>query len=165
MMAAVLTASAEETRALGEQLGRSLANGDILLLHGGLGAGKTTLTQGILNGLNATAPAQSPTFMLVSEHLGETAGGQAVTIRHVDLYRLTSLEEVDSCGYAELLDDPDGIVIVEWPERAMEHLPSRFLLVSIDFAAGNHRTITMTAFPGDDRPSETLQKVQTLDAP
>jgi tRNA threonylcarbamoyladenosine biosynthesis protein TsaE len=145
------TDSPEVTRALGEQLARCLVEGDVLLLHGDLGAGKTTLTQGILSGLNAGSPGQSPTFILVSEHQGELASGAPVAIRHLDLYRLNHPGELDSFGYADLLHAGQGITIVEWPERAGDFLPERYILIELGFAGDDKRVISVSGVPDDDR--------------
>jgi tRNA threonylcarbamoyl adenosine modification protein YjeE len=75
-------------RALGREIGRALAPGDVVLLHGDLGAGKTTLAQGIAAALGVTGVTQSPTFTLVSEHPATLAGGENVTLYHLDIYRL-----------------------------------------------------------------------------
>jgi tRNA threonylcarbamoyladenosine biosynthesis protein TsaE len=145
------TDSPEATRALGEQVARLLDRGDVLLLHGDLGAGKTTLTQGILSGLNAGSPGQSPTFILVSEHQGELPSGEPVTIRHLDLYRLNHPEELDSFGYADLLHASDSITIVEWPERAGNFLPEQYVLIEFNFGGEDQRVITVHVVPEDDR--------------
>ncbi len=105
------SASAEETRRIGEGLARELAPGGALLLYGDLGAGKTVLVQGIAAGLGIDPrEVQSPTFTLVREH--RAAGGRLV---HVDLYRLRP-EDVAATGLEELLAGP-GIKVVEWAER------------------------------------------------
>jgi tRNA threonylcarbamoyladenosine biosynthesis protein TsaE len=151
----VESGSPEETRALGRRLGALLAPGEVVLLHGDLGAGKTTLTQGVLEGLGAASAAQSPTFTLVSEHLARTAGGDSVRVYHVDLYRLSGPEEIGSFGYGDLLNDAGSIVLVEWPERAGELLPERYLLVTLHFAGEDRRRIELSWHP-DDRGLEEL---------
>jgi tRNA threonylcarbamoyladenosine biosynthesis protein TsaE len=145
------TDSPEVTRVLGEQLARWLVEGDVLLLHGDLGAGKTTLTQGILSGLKTGSPGQSPTFILASEHQGELASGAPVAIRHLDLYRLNHPGELDSFGYADLLHAGQGVTIVEWPERAGDFLPERYVLIEFDFGGEDQRVITVHVVPEDDR--------------
>jgi tRNA threonylcarbamoyladenosine biosynthesis protein TsaE len=106
-----LTASEEETVAVGEALGRELAPDGALLLSGDLGAGKTVLTRGVAAALGIPPrEVQSPTFTLIREHLG--SGGRLI---HVDLYRLAP-SEVGSLGLEELLAGA-GVKVVEWAER------------------------------------------------
>ena len=107
----VITASEEETERIGESLARNLRSGAVLLLYGELGAGKTALVRGLARGLGApTENVTSPTFTLIQEY-----AGTAVTLYHVDLYRLTP-REVDELGLEELVAG-DGIVAIEWAER------------------------------------------------
>ncbi len=106
-----ITSSEEETERIGESLARSLRSGAVLLLYGELGAGKTALVRGLARGLGApTENVSSPTFTLIQEY-----AGTAVTLYHVDLYRLTP-REVDELGLEELVSG-DGIVAIEWAER------------------------------------------------
>jgi tRNA threonylcarbamoyladenosine biosynthesis protein TsaE len=128
----LITKSADETRAIGERLGRLLRAGDVLLLHGDLGSGKTTLTQGIARGLGVEDYVQSPTFTLVAEHTGSTPCGTPLRLYHIDLYRLSGEEDLPSFGYEQYLAPVDGITVIEWPERAGSTLPDRYLLVTIE---------------------------------
>jgi tRNA threonylcarbamoyladenosine biosynthesis protein TsaE len=111
------TASEEETIALGERLARELPPRGLVLLIGNLGAGKTTLAKGIVNGLGAAAPedVSSPTFTLVHEY----GGGR---VYHIDLYRLDEPREVATLGLDELLES-DALVLMEWGERFPQLLP------------------------------------------
>ncbi len=104
------TASADETIAAGEEIGRSLPRRALVLLIGNLGAGKTTLAKGIVKGLGAAAPEEvsSPTFTLIHEY-GER-------VFHVDLYRLEDERDVLTLGLDELMDR-DAVMLVEWGER------------------------------------------------
>lgn len=154
MPVVIRTDGPDATRAFGSRLAGLLLSGDVLLLHGDLGTGKTTLTQGILRGLRVTSPGQSPTFTLVSEHTGELASGSPVSIRHLDLYRLNQTEELDSFGYADMLDATEGITIVEWPERAGERLPREYVLVELNFDGDDHRLITVRPVPDAKRFGE-----------
>jgi tRNA threonylcarbamoyladenosine biosynthesis protein TsaE len=101
--------SAVETEALGARIAERLQPGDVVLLSGDLGAGKTTLIRGACRALGITGPVTSPTFTI-----GQRYSGGRLPVSHLDLYRLESLEEEDPA----LLDDylrPDGIAFVEWP--------------------------------------------------
>lgn len=140
-------ASAGEMRALGGRLARHLKAGDVVLLHGDLGAGKTTLVQGIAEGFGVVEAVQSPTFTLVAEHEGRTQDGTGLKLYHLDLYRLTDPAELESFGYESYLQPADGISLIEWPERADSWLPDRFLLVRIDYAAEGARAVTLEAVP------------------
>jgi tRNA threonylcarbamoyladenosine biosynthesis protein TsaE len=100
----------EETRALGERLGKGMRPGDCLALLGQLGAGKTTLVQGIVAGAGGEQDVRSPTFLLHSIHPG------MVTIHHLDLYRLPDGVDLASLGLDEHLEE--GAAVVEWGERA-----------------------------------------------
>jgi len=105
----VESASAEETELLGARIAERLEPGDIVLLAGDLGAGKTTLIRGACRALGVTSPVTSPTFTI-----GQRYEGGRVPVSHLDLYRLESLEDEDPA----LLDDylrPDAIAFVEWP--------------------------------------------------
>lgn len=130
--------SAEAMRSLGAEIAASLAIGDVLMLHGDLGAGKTTLTQGIAAGLGVDGPVQSPTFTLVREHQG-----RAMKLYHLDLYRLVDPDELENLGYEVYLDPPDGVSVIEWPERAGDWLPERFTLVRIEHLGGDRRQVTI----------------------
>jgi len=136
---------------LGERLARTLDRGDVLLLHGDLGAGKTTLVQGLARGFQITGPIQSPTFGIVSEHLGVGREGDPLVLYHLDLYRLEDGDNLDSIGYDVYLDPQDGVSAIEWPERAGGWLPDRFTLVTIEHAGADLRHVTITHH-GSDEP-------------
>lgn len=106
----VRTRSPEETRALGECLALDAVPGDLLVLTGPLGAGKTVLAQGFARGLGVARSATSPSFVLVHTMQGR------LPLHHADLWRLERPEEVDDLALGELL--ADGVVLVEWGERA-----------------------------------------------
>ena len=131
------TASADETRALGGRIAALLVPGDVVLLHGDLGAGKTTLTQGIGAALGMTRLAQSPTFSLVVDTL--LPGG--AILRHIDLYRLDGVSELDDLGFEDLTSDPEAITVIEWPERAAGMLPEAYLLIELDPSGPDKRSI------------------------
>ncbi|MGD9933459.1 MAG: tRNA (adenosine(37)-N6)-threonylcarbamoyltransferase complex ATPase subunit type 1 TsaE [Dehalococcoidia bacterium] len=121
----VLTADEEQTRALGERIGRSLKRGDVLLLSGDLGTGKTCLTQGIGRGLDCKGNVNSPSYVLMNEYEGRE------TLFHADLYRIEDVEELDDLGlwdYAER-----GVLVIEWPERGPELLPGDGLVVELRY--------------------------------
>ncbi len=148
--ASQVSTSAEQTREIGALLGMALLPGDVVLLHGDLGAGKTTLTQGLLRALGVNVQVNSPTFVIVANYEGSLADGVPVSVRHVDLYRLDDPGEIESTGYFDLIEDPDAILIIEWPERAGPHLPERYILVEIDFAGADARNIAVSRRTGGE---------------
>jgi len=115
------THSDEETIALGRTLAASLPKPAVVLLIGNLGAGKTTLAKGIVNGLGAAEPEEvsSPTFTLIHEY-GSAAHGNLVY--HIDLYRLERPEEIATLGLDEIFDR-EAVVLIEWGERFPRLLP------------------------------------------
>ncbi len=116
--------TAEEMRALGERLARQLRAGDLVVLSGGLGAGKTTLAQGIGRGLGVRAPVLSPTFVIARVH----RDGR-VPVVHVDAYRLSSVAEVDDLDLDASLEE--SVTLVEWGEGLVEDLSGDRLEVRI----------------------------------
>ena len=130
--------TAEDMRDLGEEIGRELAAGDLVILDGPLGAGKTTLTQGIARGMNVRGRVTSPTFTIAREHRPLATDG--VTLIHVDAYRLFGEEGPGSDGEAfDALDSldldtdlEDSVVVAEWGMGLAEVLSERYLQVSID---------------------------------
>jgi tRNA threonylcarbamoyladenosine biosynthesis protein TsaE len=124
------TSSPEETEAAGEELGRRLRTGDLVLLKGELGAGKTTFVRGIARGTGATVPVASPTFQLVRIYPGR------LQLAHVDLYRLEKGDELRDLGLEELLEA--GAVVVEWGERIDVHDGA---LIEFEHMGGDRRLI------------------------
>jgi tRNA threonylcarbamoyladenosine biosynthesis protein TsaE len=115
---------AEDTRAIGAALAPLLHPGDALALTGELGAGKTTLVQGLARGLGFTGPVVSPTFTLVREYRGR------LTVYHVDVYRLERVQDVIDLGFEEMTGD-DGVLVVEWGDVVEGLLPPEHLLVEL----------------------------------
>src|SRR5690349_11309434 len=120
----VCSRSADDTRALGERLASVLRPGDVVVLTGDLGAGKTVLAKGIAAGLGVSEPVVSPTFTIVREYEGD------VPLQHLDVYRLDHLQEVIDLGLDELLDG-HAVTIVEWGEAVSALLPADRLEVSL----------------------------------
>ena len=120
--------SPKETLQLGKSLGSSLIPGDIILLNGDLGAGKTHLTQGICYGvgLDEGSYIRSPTFTLINEYQGK------LPIYHIDLYRIDSLEEIYSLGLEEILFN-QGITIIEWAEKLRSPKNHKNLILNIQY--------------------------------
>ena len=144
------TASEEATRALGERLGGCLRAGDVVLLSGDLGSGKTRLAQGIGRGLGCPGPVTSPTFVLVNEHVGRER------LFHADLYRIAGADDLSELGLWE--EAERGVLVVEWPDRAAGHLPAATLTVEITVDGAEQRTFRLRA--GDDRGRELLAALE-----
>lgn len=119
------TSSASETRSVGARLGAAAAPGTLIALVGPLGAGKTQLAKGVAEGLGITSVVNSPTFVLMNEHVGR------LRLFHVDAYRLDEPEEALAAG---LLDERevDGMTVVEWADRLDGWLPEERLDIEID---------------------------------
>jgi tRNA threonylcarbamoyladenosine biosynthesis protein TsaE len=124
----LVTASPEETRAVGRVLGEAALPGTVLALRGELGAGKTQLAKGVADGLGVTSVVNSPTFVLMNEHTGR------LRLYHVDAYRLGDPEEALAAG---LLDDReiDGVTVIEWAERLDGWLPVERLDIALTTGA------------------------------
>jgi tRNA threonylcarbamoyladenosine biosynthesis protein TsaE len=132
------TRSPEETQQLGRRLGKMAQAGDVILLVGKLGAGKTCLTQGIAWGLSIDEYAASPSFVLVRELYGR------LPLYHVDFYRLEKLEEIAELGLDEYFYGK-GVTVVEWAEKAFTLLPPENLLIEMEYVAETERRLHLKA--------------------
>ena len=113
--------SVRDTEAIAAHLARSLAGGECLALYGDLGAGKTQFTRGLAIGLGADPHlVSSPTFVLLNIYAGER-----LKLYHLDAYRVAGADDFDAIGFDELLEDPAGVVVVEWPTRVEAMLPPK----------------------------------------
>lgn len=134
-MKEVITNNYEETIEYGYKLGKLLSSGDVLLLAGDLGAGKTTFTKGIGKALGITRVINSPTFTIVKEYYGD------YPLYHLDLYRLDGLgSDFDLEEYFE----SDGITVCEWPNNVNEIIPNEYLLIEIFRLEFDKRLIRFT---------------------
>ena len=133
--------SAQDLMDAGALLAVQLRAGDVLALCGDLGAGKTTLVRGLCAALGVDpAEVASPTFALVHQYQGREH-----TVVHADLYRLESRQEAEAAGLGELLDDPEVICAVEWPECAPGLLPPHTLWLRVDVTPGGRRVTQQKA--------------------
>jgi tRNA threonylcarbamoyladenosine biosynthesis protein TsaE len=148
----VLSESEATTEAAGERLGGSLAPGDVVLLYGDLGAGKTAFVRGLARGLGADpTDVSSPTFTIVQEYAGR------LTLYHVDLYRLEE-KEVDDLGLEELVLG-DGVVAIEWAER-WRGRPEDVVEVRLEHAEEETRRIMVSrqlSTPNRQPPTPNVQ--------
>ena len=131
--------TAEDTRSFGEHLAERLGPGDLVILTGDLGAGKTTLTQGIGEGLGVRGPITSPTFVIARVHPSLSSGPALV---HVDAYRLGGTAELDDLDLDADIDE--AVTVVEWGEGLAESLSGDRLELSLNRTDNDERTITLT---------------------
>ncbi len=140
------THSTEETRSFGYRLASELLPGTPLCLNGDLGAGKTTLVQGLLEGLGAYRPYVSPTFVIMKQYdLPQATTNGIKRVYHADAYRV-GVKDFDEIGFAEWCADPDGLVILEWPERIADILPEKRIDVTLKFLSETDRKISVKKF-------------------
>jgi len=147
----VLSSSAGQTRNIGMKLGKVTGAGDIILLVGSLGAGKTCLTQGIARGLGIHEYTVSPSFVLVREYQGK------LPLYHIDLYRLERLEEVSQLGLDDYFSG-NGVCVVEWADKGLGVLPQEHLLIEIEIISPIKRKLKFV--PIGKRYLEILLKLK-----
>lgn len=127
---------------MGEEIGAALDGGEVILLHGGLGAGKTLFTKGIMSGLDFDIDeVTSPSFTLVNLYRAE-----AFDVYHIDFWRLDDAADVaGAVGLSEILEDTKAVVIIEWPERLREFPPKRPVIdIRIEGDGDDQRSVTIT---------------------
>ena len=130
----ITTRSSEETIKLGERIGRLLAPNNVLALTGELGAGKTTLIQGIAGGMGIANWVTSPTFTLINEFKGR------IDLFHVDLYRIDRMEDAEDIAIEEYFK-AGGVTVIEWAEKIKPLLPESVIEIGIKFRSENERDI------------------------
>jgi len=140
----------EQTQRLGIRLAELAQAGDVFLLTGNLGSGKTCLTQGIAWGLGVKEYAFSPSFVIVREYHGR------LTLYHVDFYRLDRIEEIIDLGLDEYLYG-SGVCVVEWAEKGMAVLPKEHLLINLSYISDIERTVSLE--PKGHRYAQVLKSL------
>ena len=136
LRAGITTASAEESRAIGEKLGAALPADTTLALHGNLGVGKTTFVQGLARGLRIQEPVTSPTYGIYTLQRGRT------NLLHLDAYRLESAQQVEDLLLADFLTSP-WCLAVEWPEKIADWLPPNTLHLDLGITSDERHTIRL----------------------
>ena len=147
----IVTHSAEETRKLGARLAEHLRPGDVVLLQGDLGAGKSEFARGVARGLGISGPVPSPSFTILNVY-----DEGRLPMYHFDWYRIHDPDEIGEMGFEEQLHG-DGAALIEWSERAPEYLPERVLEISIHTVDENTREITFSPQGGFVFREEQLQ--------
>jgi len=135
-----LTNSDEDTRHLASKLTGDFTGGDILLLYGPMGSGKTTFTQGIANAFGISR-LTSPTYVILNQY-DINVGSAINTLNHFDLYRLESEDQLRSVNFEEIIIDPNSLSVVEWPEK-LKKLPNSFYQVTITPKGQHQREISI----------------------
>ena len=135
------TSSVEATQRAGRELASLLRAGDIILLTGPLGAGKTAFTQGLAVGLGVSDRVTSPTFTLVRQHQCTTSQGISI-LHHADVYRTNSLDEIEDLALEELVE-VGGVAVIEWGEMAAALLGRTAWRITIDVVDDDQRTIVV----------------------
>ena len=131
-----ITHSAEQTQKVGISIGKLAEPGDIFLLIGDLGAGKTCLTQGIAYGLDIQEYTLSPSFVIMRELHGR------LPLYHMDFYRLENIAEISDLGLDDYLFG-EGVCVIEWANKGLTVLPEDHLLIGIDYLADNERSFVI----------------------
>jgi tRNA threonylcarbamoyladenosine biosynthesis protein TsaE len=131
--------SPEQTRRVGIRLGNLLEPGDVICLHGELGAGKTTLVQGLAQGWGSLDPVSSPTFIIVNIYRRP----DNEQLFHMDAYRLDSAPEAAELDLDEML--AQGSLLIEWPERIQAILPEDYMWISFEYVAEENRQMLIRA--------------------
>jgi tRNA threonylcarbamoyladenosine biosynthesis protein TsaE len=145
--------SSKQTQYLGRQIGKLAQSGDIFLLTGNLGTGKTCLIQGIAHGLGVKEHPFSPSFVIVREYHGR------LPLYHIDFYRLDHIEEIAKLGLEEYLYS-NGVCTVEWAEKGLEVLPERHLFISLDYVPDSDTERVICLKPQGERYLELVRKLK-----
>jgi len=146
----LISHSPEQTQKFGAGIGKLCLPGDVFLLVGSLGTGKTCLTQGIAWGLGIKEYAASPSFVVVRELYGR------LPLYHIDLYRLDHIEEIVELGLDDYLYG-NGVCVVEWAEKGLSVLPVEHLLIQISYLSDNERKLQLK--PSGKRYLEILARL------
>jgi tRNA threonylcarbamoyladenosine biosynthesis protein TsaE len=148
----IVSRSAEQTQRLGRRLGELAQSGDVFLLIGNLGSGKTCLTQGIAWGLGVKEYAFSPSFVIIREYHGR------LTLYHIDFYRLDRLEEIAALGLDEYLYGK-GVCVVEWADKGIAVLPDEHLLINLSYVSDTERAVSL-----ETKGARYIELLKLLDA-
>jgi tRNA threonylcarbamoyladenosine biosynthesis protein TsaE len=150
----IITNGPEETKKIGEEVGKLSRPGDLLAFHGELGAGKTCFIQGISQQLEVKDYVTSPSFTIINEYQGK------IPIYHFDLFRLNNVEEILELGYEEYFYG-EGLTVIEWAEKIEQLLPKEHLRIEIKFKDHFKRTISF--IPQGNRFEKLLKELSKIE--
>lgn len=153
---ALATASAVHTQALAEAIATIAVPGDLVLLAGEMGAGKTAFAQGFARGLGIHDQVTSPTFTIVREYTGGRLG-----LHHLDVYRLENLSEVADLGLSEMLDE-EAVMLVEWGDAVLPALPDEYLELKIAFGDEDDERVMELRAVGGSWPARWRLLAETV---
>ncbi|MFA6183850.1 MAG: tRNA (adenosine(37)-N6)-threonylcarbamoyltransferase complex ATPase subunit type 1 TsaE [Parcubacteria group bacterium] len=137
----VITKNTQETVKLGKEFAQNVKGGDIICLKGGLGAGKTTFTQGFLKTLGAEGALTSPTFIVMKKYSLKKNSYKVKNIYHIDTYRVES-EDILDLGWKELIGNKENIIIIEWPEKIKNIIPFRAVWLNFELIDKDRRRVS-----------------------
>lgn len=147
-----ITKSAEETSNLGQKVGQLLAGGEVILLTGDLGGGKTQFTKGLAEALGVTEMIVSPTFTIERIY-----AGKELVLHHFDFYRLNGSDQELSDELNELIQDPKNVLVIEWPENIDYHYPIERLEISFEYIGDVKRKLKLDAYGEKHRKFEAIK--------
>jgi len=139
METTIVTSSSQETKSFAEQFAKTLHKGDVVVLYGELGSGKTTFVQGLAQGLHITKRIISPTFVILRSYTLKNS-----MFYHVDLYRLEGEKDIPSTGLMDLMKSKENIIAIEWPEKMGKLFPKKRWEVRCSYVDEEHRSISIT---------------------
>ena len=148
----IYSSNPEKTTEVGKAIGKTANEGDLILIRGQLGTGKTCLTQGILWGLGGTEYARSPTFVLMAQYEAR------MTLYHIDLYRIGSMEELENLGLEEVIF-AEGLTVVEWAERSGDLFNENGLNIEMTYDGTDGRV--MNLYTNNERYVNTIEALRT----
>lgn len=135
----VITNTAEETRQVGFDFSKQLKSGDVVLLYGDLGAGKTTFVQAVAKGLGIKDRILSPTFVLIRNH--KVSFGNITNLNHIDLYRIEKPTDIKNLGIDEIVNEANSVSLIEWADRLSSFKSKHGYAVRMRYIRENKREI------------------------
>ncbi|NTV55634.1 MAG: tRNA (adenosine(37)-N6)-threonylcarbamoyltransferase complex ATPase subunit type 1 TsaE [Candidatus Moranbacteria bacterium] len=139
----IISHSEEETKIIARDFAKKIPAASVVALRGDLGAGKTSFSAGVLAALGAVGPFQSPTFVIMHRYDLPRPSAQGIRrVYHIDAYRINDPEDLARLGFEEWISDPEGLVLVEWPEHVETLLPESATSVSFETASETERRIS-----------------------
>jgi tRNA threonylcarbamoyladenosine biosynthesis protein TsaE len=144
-----------ETRSIAADLVSRVGSGDVVLLRGDLGSGKSVFASGIISSLGIDGPFPSPTFVIMHRYDLPVPSVRGIRrVYHIDAYRIDDPEELRKIGFEEWISDPEGLVIIEWPERVGTLVPGYGIDILMEWASDSDRRITVRSFSRSDSEPE-----------